>query len=65
MKSELELRCESASGKAEAISIIQDYYKNVKLTCLQHKAMVLPYFRTLMDRFDITDKEVIEKCQQY
>lgn len=64
VKSELELRCESASGKAEAISIIQDYYKNVKLTCLQHKAMVLPYFRTLMERFDITDKEVIEKCQQ-
>lgn len=62
--SELEERCFSCSGKAEAIGIIEEFYKNkAKPTAFRNKVMVLPTLRSLMEKFDITDKEVSELWQ--
>lgn len=63
--SKVELQIESCSGKAEALSIIFEYYKGQKMPCVQRgRIFVLPNFRNgLMKKFDITDKEVIELWQ--
>jgi len=62
--SELEERCFSCSGKEEAIGIIEEFYKDkAKPTVYRNKVMVLPTLRSLMERFDITDKEVGELWQ--
>lgn len=62
---ELELQIEQICGKAEALNFIYRYYivECRTLNFMNGKAMVLPTLRTLMNKFDITDKEVIEKCQ--
>lgn len=62
--SELEERCFSCSGKAEAIGIIEEFYKDkAKPVAFRNKFMVLPTLRSLMEKFDITDKEVNELWQ--
>lgn len=61
--SELELKIEKCSGKAEALEIISDFYKGRTPSIMQGKLMIIPNFRTLMTKFDITNNEVIEKCQ--
>lgn len=59
--SELEERCFSCFGKAEAIEIIEEFYKDrTKPTAFRNKLMLLPTLRSLMEKFDITDKEVSE-----
>lgn len=60
-KKNLEYKIEGISSKAEAIDLIVN---NGKIATMGGKAMVFPEFRKLMQKFDITDKEVIEKCQQ-
>lgn len=61
---ELEERCFSCSGKAEALSIVKEYYENKdKPKVFQGRLMILPTLRTLLERFDITNKEVIELWQ--
>lgn len=61
--SELELRVERVSGKAEALEIIRDYYSNAKLTHIRGKLFIMPTLRTLAEKFDITDAEILEVCQ--
>lgn len=62
--SEIEERCFSCSGKAEAIGIIEEYYKDkARPIICRNKVMVLPTFRSLMEKFDITDKEIGELWQ--
>ena len=58
--SELELKIESCSGKAEAFEIIADYYGNNKLTYIRGKLFLMPTLRILTEKFDITDKEISE-----
>lgn len=57
---ELELKINSCSGKAEALEIISSYYKNKKLTSQNGKALIIMPLRSLMKKFDITDKEVLK-----
>ncbi len=61
--SELETLSENCSGKTEALEIIENYYSDKKLNAQSGKVLVLPVLRTLMKKFDITDKEVMEKCR--
>lgn len=60
--SELDLKIENCSGKADALAIIADLYKEKAPVNMRGKAMILPNLRTLMTKFDITDKEVFEVC---
>lgn len=60
---ELDVQIECCSGKAEALEIISNYYSDKEINAQKGKALVLPAFRTLMKKFDITDKEVIERCR--
>lgn len=61
--SELELKVEACSGKAEALAIIADYYKDSRLVESRGKLMLLPTLKILVQKFDLTDKEVKEVCQ--
>ena len=62
--SELEERCFACSGKAEALQIIQDYYAGKKPPCVhQNKIMLLPTLRVLVERYDITNQEVLALWQ--
>ena len=61
---ELEERCFSCSGKAEALSIIKSYYEDKeKPKVFQGRLMTLPTLRMLLERFDITNNEVTELWQ--
>lgn len=61
--SELELQVERISGKAEALDFIANFYTDKKLILHGSKAYLFPPLRKLTDKFDITEKEVIEICQ--
>ena len=61
--SEFELKIKTCSGKAEALEIIAEEYEGKKFPMQKGKAYVIPPLRKLMEKFDITDKEVIELCQ--
>lgn len=57
---ELEEKCFACSGKAEALSIIKSYYEDKeKPKVFQGRLMTLPTLKTLLERFDITNKEVL------
>ena len=62
--SEFEEKCACCSGKAEALEIIADYYADKKTPSV-NKGVILtvPAIRGLINRFDLTNKEVIEVCQ--
>ena len=62
--SELELQCEYCSGKAEALSIIKNYYADKTIPSIHGgKLLLLPILTKLKEKFDITDKEVSELWQ--
>ena len=61
---EVELKVETCSGKTEALVIIADYYKEHQLIETRGKLLLFPPFKTLIEKFDITDNEVKEACQQ-
>lgn len=62
---ELEIQAEAVTGKAEALKLIAGYYqKNGPLNIINGRVVVLPIFRILMKKFDITSKEVKDKCDQ-
>lgn len=60
---ELDVQIECCSGKAEALEIISNYYADKEINAQKGKVIVLPALRTLMKKFDITDKEIIERCR--
>lgn len=63
--SELEILADSITGKREALELIAGYYKGErKLNIVNGRVVVLPIFRILMKKFDITSKEVKDKCEQ-
>lgn len=61
---ELELRVEKASGKFEALEIIKEYHANKKLVIQRGKPFIIPTLRILVERFDLTDKEIIDVCNK-
>lgn len=61
--SEIEMQIESVSGKAEALDIIANYYKDRQLVESRGKLMLFPPFRSLVQKFDLTNKEIKEVCQ--
>lgn len=61
--SELEQQVERISGKAEALDFIANFYTDKKLMVHGGRAYLFPTLRKLTDKFDITEKEVIEICQ--
>ena len=62
---ELEIQAEAITGKVEALKLIAGYYqKNGPLNIVNGRVVVLPIFRILMKKFDITSKEVKDKCDQ-
>lgn len=60
--SELTLKIKTCSGKAQALDLIADYYSDKNLVMNKGKVLILPTFRPLIEKFDITDKEVFEVC---
>lgn len=63
--SELEILADSITGKRDALELIAGYYKGErKLNIINGRVVVLPIFRILMKKFDITSKEVKDKCEQ-
>jgi len=61
--SELQLQMETISGKAEALDFIEKRLAGKKLVFQRNKLIGIVQYRKLMEKFDITDKEVYEKCQ--
>lgn len=63
--SELEILVNSVTDKRGALELITGYYKGErKLNIINGRVVVLPIFRILMKKFDITSKEVKDKCKQ-
>jgi hypothetical protein len=60
--SELELQIESVSGKYEALELIAKYYEDKQIVKMNGRACLVPSLKDLMKKFDITDKEVFERC---
>ena len=60
--SELELQIESVSGKCEALDLIAKYYEDKQIVKMNGRACLVPSLKDLMKKFDITDKEVFERC---
>ena len=58
--SELDLKIESCSGKAEALEIILGFYNGKNPTYVRGKLFLMPSLRKLTEKFDITDKEIAE-----
>lgn len=61
---ELELQIENISGKNQAIDFIKDYYAAENLVVKNNRAFLLPNLRKLTEKFDISDKEIIEVCHR-
>ena len=61
---EFDQQIESISGKGQAIDFIKNYYATENLVFKNNKAFLLPHLRKLTDKFDISDKEVIEVCRK-
>lgn len=55
---ELEARCACCSDKSGALNLIAEYYSDKKLIMQYGKALIIPIFRPLMQKYNITDKEV-------
>lgn len=60
---DLKSKIETISGKAAALEFIADYYASRTFIEARNKAKVVPDLRRLMEKFDITDREVIERCR--
>lgn len=59
---DLELECRNCYNKIDSLEIIKKYYAGMKKPSIQRgKIFIIPTMRTeLMEKFDITDKEIIE-----
>ncbi len=62
--SKLEKETQKISTKQEALDYIQNYYSDSKIIVQKGKAYIMPALRTLSDRFNIEDKEIIELCHR-
>lgn len=60
---EIELKMQAISDKTEAVKFIVNTLKDTKLVYQNGKLFGIAHLRYLMNKFDITDKEVYEKCQ--
>lgn len=62
---ELEEACVSCSGKAEALSIIEKYYfdKEKPYMLNGRKLVLFPALTTLKNKFDLTNKEILDLWQ--
>lgn len=54
---------ETISGKSQALNFIKNYYLTHAFVVARNQAKVNPDIRKLMQKFDITDKEVIENVK--
>lgn len=61
--SEFELQMEAISGKAEALEFIKKTLEGKNLMYQRNRLIGVAHLRGLMNKFDITDKEVFELCQ--
>ncbi len=61
--SELELQIEKILNKNEALDFIANFYADRKVVINGGRALILPTLRRLTEKFDIAEREVIERCQ--
>ena len=61
--SELELQIERILNKNEALDFIANFYADRKVVINGGRALILPTLRRLTEKFDIAEREVIERCQ--
>lgn len=57
--SETELQAEQISSRIEAVDFILEKHIGKKIVCRNGKAFVEPLYRQLMNRFDISDAEIM------
>lgn len=58
--SELDLKIQSCCSKTEALNIISNAFTGKKPTFVKGKLFLIPTLRPLAEKFDITDKEIVE-----
>ena len=63
--SELELQVEKISSKAGALDLIVEQYKGKSIPMSMGKIFILPTLKDLMNKFDITTAEVIERHKEF
>lgn len=63
--SELELQVEKISSKADALDLIVEQYKEKSIPMSMGKIFILPTLKDLMNKFDITTAEVIERHKEF
>lgn len=63
--SELELQVEKISSKADALDLIVEQYKGKSIPMSMGKIFILPTLKDLMNKFDITTAEVIERHKEF
>ena len=56
--SEFEIRMQNIQSREEAMAFIFDHYKDKTLLFARNKAMIVPTFRPIMERFGIVDDEL-------
>ncbi|MDD3238242.1 MAG: hypothetical protein PHV37_09125 [Candidatus Gastranaerophilales bacterium] len=66
--SEIDIACETMSSKASAISLVTEKYLLQKdgevLMAAGGKILINPVARPLMEKFDITEKEILEEARK-
>jgi len=60
--SEIELEISAISNKTDALEYIKNFYIGKKIVVQGGKAFIVPYLRTLANKFEISEKEIIESC---
>lgn len=55
---------ETISGKAAALEYIANYYAGRKIAYQNGRALLIPPLSKLAKKFDITDEEILQKCQE-
>ena len=63
--SELELQVEKISSKADALDLIVEQYKGKSIPMSMGKIFILPTLKDLMNKFDITTAEVVERHKEF
>jgi len=61
--SELELQIDVVSNREEALDLIKDFYSDKPLVVQNGRAFILPTFRVITNRFNISEQELIEYCK--
>ncbi len=61
---EIEIKISKIQTREEAIKFLKEYYSKEELNYFGGKAHIFPPFRTILNKFNIKDKEIIDLCKK-